>query len=146
VDLNEVVREILRLTNSDRLSRGITVKLELSPDLPPVHADKVQLQQVFLNLLNNACDATEAVDERPALTVRTVREDGKVVVSVADRGGGIAAEGMERIFEPFFTTKASGMGLGLSICRTILQAHGGRLWAENRQDGGAVFHFLLPVA
>jgi signal transduction histidine kinase len=146
LDLNEVVSEVLRLTNSDRVSRGITIKLELSQDLPPVHGDEVQLQQVLLNLLNNACDATEAVDELPALTVRTVRESGDVLVSVADRGSGIAAEDMERIFEPFVTTKANGLGLGLSICRTIIQAHGGRLWAENRQDGGAVLHFTLPVA
>ncbi len=146
LDLNEVVREILRLTNSDRLSRGITIKLELSPDLPPVYGDKVQLQQVFLNLLNNACDATEATDERPALTVRTTREAGDVTVAVADRGSGIAPENIERIFEPFVTTKANGMGLGLSICRTIIHAHHGQLWAENRQDGGSIFHFQLPAA
>jgi len=146
LDLNEVVSEVLRLTNSDRVSRGITIKLELSPDLPPVYGDEVQLQQVLLNLLNNACDAIEAVDALPALTVRTVCEAGNVLVSVADRGSGIGAEDMERIFEPFVTTKAKGLGLGLSICRTIIQAHGGRLWAENRQDGGAVFHFVVPVA
>ena len=146
LDLNEVVREILRLTNSDRLSRGLNIQLELSPDLPPVYGDKVQLQQVFLNLLNNACDATEAADEQPVLTVRTARETGDVIVSVADRGSGIAADDIERIFEPFVTTKANGMGLGLSICRTIIQAHRGQLWAENRPDGGSVFHFLLPTA
>lgn len=146
LDLNEVVSEVLRLTNSDRVSRGITIKLELSSDLPPVYGDEVQLQQVLLNLLNNACDATEAVDALPALTVRTVCEAGNVIVSVADRGSGIGGEDMERIFEPFVTTKAKGLGLGLSICRTIIQAHGGRLWAENRQDGGAVFHFVVPVA
>jgi two-component system sensor kinase FixL len=146
LDLNEVVSEVLRLTNSDRVSRGITIQLELSPDLPPVYGDEVQLQQVLLNLLNNACDAIEAVDALPALTVRTVCEAGNVIVSVADRGSGIGAEDLERIFEPFVTTKAKGLGLGLSICRTIIQAHGGRLWAENRQDGGAVFHFVVPVA
>lgn len=146
LDLNEVVREVLRLTNSDRASRGITITLELSADLAPVYGDEVQLQQVLLNLLNNACDATEAADELQPLTVRTVREAGNVVVSVADRGSGVAVEDMERIFEPFVTTKANGLGLGLSICRTIIQAHSGRLWAENRQDGGAVFSFLLPVA
>lgn len=146
LDLNEVVSEVLRLTNSDRVSRGITIQLELSPDLPPVYGDEVQLQQVLLNLLNNACDAIEAVDALPALTVRTVCEAGNVIVSVADRGSGIGAEDMERIFEPFVTTKAKGLGLGLSICRTIIQAHGGRLWAENGQDGGAVFHFVVPVA
>lgn len=146
LDINEVVREILRLTNSDRLSRGIGIKLELSPELPPVYGDKVQLQQVFLNLLNNACDATEVTDARPSLNVRTWREAGDVVVSVADRGSGIVAEDMERIFEPFVTTKANGMGLGLSICRTIIQAHSGQLWAENRPDGGSVFYFQLPAA
>ena len=88
----------------------------------------------------------DVVHALPALTVRTVCEAGNVIVSVADRGSGIGAEDMERIFEPFVTTKAKGLGLGLSICRTIIQAHGGRLWAENRQDGGAVFHFVVPVA
>lgn len=145
VDINEVVTDILRMTRSDRLARGIEVMLELSAELPLVRGDKVQLQQVFLNLLNNACDASEGGSEPLGLTVRTMLGPLGVTVSVADRGTGIAPELADRIFEPFVTTKAHGMGLGLSICRTIMQAHGGRLWSEPRVGGGAVFHFSLPA-
>lgn len=144
VNMNELVREVLRLTDGDRLTRGVEVAVAFTPGLPPVMGDRVQLQQVLLNLLTNAGDAMEGQTRRE-LTVRTTVQEGRVDVSVADWGMGIAAEDLERIFEPFITSKAQGMGLGLSICRTIIQAHGGKLWAENREEGGATFHFRLPV-
>lgn len=144
VNMNELVRDVLRLTHSDRLTRGVEVRVAFTPGLPPVRGDRVQLQQVLLNLLTNACDAMEDQPRRD-MAVETAVRDGSVEVSVADRGRGIAAEDLERIFEPFVTTKAQGMGLGLSICRTIIQAHDGELWAENREEGGAIFHFRLPA-
>ncbi len=144
LDINEVVTDILRMTRSDTVARGIEILLELSTELPLVRGDKVQLQQVFLNLLNNACDAIEGGCEPLALTVRSVAGPLGVMVSVADRGTGISPDLADRIFDPFVTTKKHGMGLGLSICRTIMLAHGGKLWAEPRAGGGSVFCFSLP--
>src|SRR5262249_19096050 len=121
----------------------------LSPNLPTVTGDPVQLQQVLVNLVINACDAMADCDgpER-RLVIRTGIENGStaVIVSVTDRGSSIPEEEMEQIFEPFFTTKAKGMGLGLSVCRTIIAAHRGKLWATNNADRGATFHFALPIA
>jgi two-component system sensor kinase FixL len=120
---------------------------ELALHLPAVNGDSVQLQQVLLNLVVNGCDAMadiEAVDRR--LLVRTELADGKDVrVSVADQGYGIPSEKINRIFEPFFTTKMKGMGMGLAVCRAIISAHGGRLWATNNPNRGATFQFTLPT-
>ena len=139
VDLNEVVCEVLTLTHSDLIQRRVTVDTTgLSPDLPEVFADRVQMQQVLLNLLLNACDAVlpDGLDRQ--VTIATAAgADGTVELSLADRGTGIPPEEMEHIFEPFFTSKADGLGLGLSICRSIVTAHGGRLWAEQQRGGGA---------
>jgi C4-dicarboxylate-specific signal transduction histidine kinase len=147
LDLNELVHDTLRLARTNLLSNGVTVRKELSPKLSAIHGDRVQLQQVLLNLVMNACSAME--DRAPkvrALTMRTARWHGSGAhVSVDDRGGGIPPENLERIFEPFFTTRQQGMGLGLTICRAIVVAHGGKLWAENNRDGGASFHFTLPT-
>jgi two-component system sensor kinase FixL len=107
----------------------------------------VQVQQVLLNLLLNACEAMSANGSAERmLTVSTAANgNGLLLVAVADRGGGLRADATERLFEPFFTTKPHGLGLGLSICRSIIAAHGGRLWADNNPDGGATFTFTLPV-
>jgi PAS domain S-box-containing protein len=142
----EVVQDVLGVAHADLVARGVRVIAELEPTLPPVYGDRVQLQQVLLNLVLNAC---EAMGEKPPggrrLTVGTTCDDaGWLVVSVVDRGTGISADGLEQVFQPFVTSKASGLGLGLAICRTIVAAHAGRLWAVNNSDGGATFFLALP--
>jgi PAS domain S-box-containing protein len=147
LDMNEVVTEVLKLVRSDLVNRNVMVDAVFAPDLPPVMGDRVQLQQVVLNLVVNACDAMQdnaMLDRR--LIVRTDGVDGtRLEVTVADRGVGIAPDQLERVFEPFVTTKKTGMGLGLAVCRTIINAHGGRIWATNRADRGAIFHFEVPA-
>ena len=146
LDLNELIREILRLLHSDLVSRNISIATDLEPGLPLVNGDRVQLQQLLLNLAVNAC---EAMADVPAgerrLVFRTESNNGQVVVSVTDRGKGIAPDQLERIFEPFVTSKAFGIGLGLAISRSIVTAHGGRLWATGNSDHGATFSFSLPA-
>jgi two-component system, LuxR family, sensor kinase FixL len=147
LDPNEVVHNVLKLVHSDLVNQKVAVHLELALHLPAINGDGVQLQQVLLNLVLNGCDAmadVEAIDRR--LLVRTELADDKDVrVSVADQGHGVPPGKMERIFEPFFTTKMKGMGVGLAVCRTIISAHGGRLWATNNPERGATFQFTLPT-
>jgi len=146
LDANDVVREALDLAHGDLVTRHIEVSTDLAPRLPAVTADRVQLQQVLLNLLINASEAMSAntADER-RLTVSTQPlAGGGVEVSVADRGPGIPEDRQPRLFEPFFTTKPQGLGLGLSISRSIVTAHGGRLWSTNNPYRGATFHVALP--
>jgi two-component system sensor kinase FixL len=123
------------------------MQTEFEPSLPVVHGDRVQIQQVLLNLLMNACDAM--TDHAPAdrLVVVSTKplDHERIRVSVADRGAGIAKDKLETVFEPFFTTKRHGLGLGLSVCRSIISAHGGRLWATSDPGQGATFHFTLPI-
>jgi PAS domain S-box-containing protein len=146
VDLNAVVRDVLRLVNSDLLLQEVAAHADLARDLPPVSGDGVQIQQVLLNLILNGCHAmngAEAAERK--LVLRTVAADGDgVLVSVSDRGAGIPPGDVERVFDPFFTTHAGGMGLGLAVCRSIIGAHGGKLWATNNEGAGATFHFTLP--
>ena len=146
LDANDVVREALDLAHGDLVTRHIEVSTDLAPRLPAVTADRVQLQQVLLNLLINASEAMSAntADER-RLTVSTQSlAGGGIEVSVADRGPGIPEDRQPRLFEPFFTTKPQGLGLGLSISRSIVTAHGGRLWSTNNPYRGATFHVALP--
>jgi two-component system, LuxR family, sensor kinase FixL len=148
LQINEVVEDVLKLIHSDLVNQKITVDTEFAQHLPTVIGDPVQLQQVLLNLVVNACDAmTDCTTPERRVLIRTATENGSgaVIVSVTDRGGSIPEEKMEQIFEPFFTTKAQGMGLGLSVCRTIISAHRGKLWATNNSDHGATFHFSLPI-
>jgi C4-dicarboxylate-specific signal transduction histidine kinase len=147
VDLNEVVSEAIRLLRNDAMLRNVSVKVEPFPGLPPVLGDRIQLYQVALNLIVNGVDA---VAERPPgnrwVLVRTaVSHGGGVELTVEDSGKGIAEGDLSRVFEPFFSTKQEGLGMGLSICRSIVEAHGGRIWAERRTPGVA-FRCLLPVA
>ena len=145
--INKVVRDVLKLIRTDLITQNVTVDTELARNLPTVTGDPVQLQQVLVNLVVNACDAMADCDTHERrLRIRTGLENGggPVIVSVTDRGGGIQVKEVEQMFEPFFTTKAKGMGLGLSVCRTILAAHRGKLWATNNPDRGATFHFALP--
>lgn len=146
LDLNDMVEESLRLMRSDLLNRGVTLGTALAPGLPRVSGDRNQLQQVLLNLLMNACDAMDAQPtERRLRVVTRSNAPGRVEITVSDRGTGIPAAELERIFEPFVTTKAKGIGLGLVICRSIVAAHGGRLWATNNAHRGATLHCELPT-
>jgi two-component system, LuxR family, sensor kinase FixL len=147
LDVNEVVGDVLRLANHDLAVRSVIVHTELQPGLPPIIGDHVQLQQVLLNLIMNGCDAMtrEAAYDR-TLSVRTELADRRDVrVCVKDHGCGIPPNRIESIFDPFYSTKQQGMGLGLTVCRTIIVAHGGRLWASNNPDRGASFQFTLPA-
>jgi signal transduction histidine kinase len=147
LDVNDVVQEVLKLIRSDLVNQSVVAHTELATDLPPVKGDRVQLQQVLLNLVMNACDAMNG--NAPAdrqLVVRTeLCADKNVRVSISDRGTGLAPDKLEQVFEPFYTTKTHGLGLGLSVCRTIITAHGGTLWAANGQARGAVFYFTIPA-
>lgn len=147
LDINEVVRDVLRLLRSDLVTRSIAVSTDLDPTLPPISGDPVQVQQVLLNLIINGCDAM--VDNAPGdrrLSVCTGLIDGEgVAVSVSDRGRGIPADQIRKIFEPFVTTKAQGTGLGLSISRSIVLDHGGKLSAANNPGRGATFTVVLPA-
>lgn len=148
LDVGDTIREVVGFLHGDIVARNVRVALELTPDLPPVHGDRIQLQQVMINLLLNAFDALNGnpVPKR-LVTVATSLESPKLVrVTVRDCGVGIASDKLDTIFEPFFTTKREGMGMGLSVTRSIIESHGGRIWAENDVKGGALFHFTLPVA
>jgi two-component system, LuxR family, sensor kinase FixL len=147
LDVNALVEEVLQLTRVDVVSQGVAVHTTLASALPPVDGDRLQLQQVLLNLVMNACDATagNATADRRVEVCTTPSDAEHVSVSVSDNGAGIPPEGLDRVFEPFFTTKTYGLGLGLSVCRTIVGAHGGRLWASNNPVRGAAFHFTLPI-
>ena len=143
--LNDVIREVLGLVRADLIGRGVTVNSDLSPDLPLANGDRVHLQQVVLNLILNAVDAMST--NRPGtrrLFLTTARHQDQVRVSVRDEGVGLHVN-YDRLFQPYFTTKPHGLGMGLSICRSIIDAHGGRLWAEPQRERGAVFHFEVPV-
>jgi two-component system, LuxR family, sensor kinase FixL len=146
LDLNEVVEESLRLMRSDLLNRDVLVTTDLARALPAVSGDRNQLQQVLLNLIMNGCDAMAGQTTQRRLRIRTRRgARGQVEFSVADSGPGIAPADIDRIFEPFVSTKAQGLGLGLAICRSIVEAHGGRLWAGNNAERGATLHCELPA-
>jgi two-component system sensor kinase FixL len=147
VNMNEVVREVVDLAHSEFVSRRITVTRTLRSEIPLVLGDRIQLQQVVLNLVLNACDA---MSDTPAakrhLGLATAMEGGFVQLVVSDRGSGIPKDQLDRVFEPFVTFRVQGLGLGLAISRSIVSAHRGSIWAENNADGGATFRCLLPVA
>ena len=147
LQLNAVVSEMAELARSMTSRVGATLLTELEPRLPLVTADKVQIEQVLLNLIGNGLDAAvEAGGRDRRVLVQTARlDDGAIEVGVEDSGAGMPPERLTRIFEPFYTTKEGGMGLGLSICQTIVEEHGGRIRAENRPEGGARVSFTLPV-
>jgi PAS domain S-box-containing protein len=146
VDLNESIEEVLTLVADEAKRTSAIIRTQFADDRAPVAGDRVQLQQVVLNLIMNAIEAMSSVGDRARELVITTRNVGAdhVQVTVEDSGTGLDPSAMERIFEPFYTTKASGMGMGLSICRSILQSHGGRLWATVKDGPGTMFHFALP--
>jgi PAS domain S-box-containing protein len=146
LDINDAVREVLALTRSELQRHGVSLHTNLSADDRPVFGDRVQLQQVLLNLIMNGIEAMGAVTERPktlAITSESVEPSG-VLVAVEDTGTGLDPSTADRIFDPFFTTKSDGLGMGLSICRSIIDAHGGRLWVSPGALGGTVFRFTVP--
>jgi two-component system sensor kinase FixL len=144
LDVNEVVQEVVELLRNELIRREVLVHTVLAPGLPRVPADRIQMQQVLMNLLFNACDAmADQAREGRSVSILTSGTLGAVRISVADQGTGIPDGNEERVFEPFFTSKQHGLGLGLAICRTIVAAHGGRLWAVNNADRGATFHLVL---
>jgi PAS domain S-box-containing protein len=148
LDINEAIREVLGFTGHALRSRDVAVQLRLPAGLPLALGDRVQLQQVIMNLIMNGADAMASVSERPRiLQIEAGHDDGRsVLVSIRDSGTGIDEDILQRIFEPLFTTKSTGMGMGLSICRSIVEAHGGRLWASAAQPYGTDFQFTVPVS
>ena len=145
-DLNEAINEVIVLARSAIIKNGVSVQTRLAEGLLPVHGDRVQLQQVVLNLILNAVEAMGSVEAGAReLLISTEQDRTGVLVAVRDSGPGIDPSHLERVFDAFYTTKSSGMGMGLSICRSIIDAHGGRLWAEANEPRGAIFQFTLPA-
>jgi C4-dicarboxylate-specific signal transduction histidine kinase len=147
LNVNDVVREVMALVQRELTSHRVSLRTELAPTLPMILGDRVQLQQVIINLAMNGMEAMQSVTDRPReLVIRTRQDETQLVlVSVTDCGVGIPSENADRLFNAFFTTKSSGMGMGLSVCRSIMEAHGGRLWATANLSHGATFQFTLPV-
>jgi signal transduction histidine kinase len=147
IDLNELVRETEEFLSALAVARQVELSNIIAPMPLPIRADRIQLQQVILNLIVNAMDAMSDVPKAERkITIRTIRINGLAEVSIADAGPGLPPDKAKQVFEPFFTTKERGMGIGLSIARTIVEAHNGRIWADNQTTGGAVFHVRLPLA
>jgi signal transduction histidine kinase len=148
LDVNRKVRQVVELAEDELRTRAVVLHTEFDPTLPGVAGDRVQLQQVMLNLILNATEAMSGIVDRPReLTIVTARIGAsEVLVEVRDSGHGVAPDRVEQIFESFYTTKPEGIGIGLSISRSIVEAHGGRLWASSNQPQGAVFRLSLPIA
>jgi signal transduction histidine kinase len=146
VDLNAAILEVTALTHSEAVKTGVMVGTQLAGELPRIQCDRVQLQQVMLNLIVNAIQSMSSVEDgNRELHISTVSiEPEGVRVAVRDTGHGLRPESLPRLFEPFYTTKPEGMGMGLSICRSIVEAHGGRLWATRCEPRGALFQFTIP--
>jgi two-component system sensor kinase FixL len=147
LDLPGVVNDVVQLMHSDAVLHNVRIALETDAALPPARGDRVQLQQVVLNLLRNAIDAMKdcPIDDRTVWIYAQHQDTAFQRVAVRDRGAGLTAESLDKIFQPFYTTKRDGLGMGLSISRSIIDAHGGRLWAENNPDRGMTFYFTVPV-
>jgi two-component system, LuxR family, sensor kinase FixL len=145
-DLVKLIEEASALALIGVRERGVRVQLQAAPRLPSALVDKLQIQQVVVNLMRNAVEAMEACERRELRVATAAGADGWITVSIIDSGPGIAPEIREKLFQPFVTTKAQGMGVGLSICRSIVEGHGGRLWVEPNPEGGTIFHFTVPAA
>jgi signal transduction histidine kinase len=146
VNINEAIREVLEFTHGETVKNGVSVQTDLAQDLPLIECDRVQLQQVMLNLIVNGAQAMSDVAEGPRdLLISTETTEYGARVGVLDTGPGLRPESLPRLFEPFYTTKPHGIGMGLSICRSIIEAHGGRLWATGHTPQGAFFQFTIPA-
>jgi signal transduction histidine kinase len=148
LDVNDVLREAVAFTRIELERQGVAIETALDDGLPAIRGDRVQLQQVLVNLLLNACDAMGGVSAgaRRVDVASRRRAGGEVLVEVADRGRGLEPADAERIFEPFFSTKPNGLGMGLSICRSIVVSHGGRIWAASNDGPGVTMRLTLPAA
>jgi C4-dicarboxylate-specific signal transduction histidine kinase len=148
LDVGELIRDVRVLVKADAAARQVKLEVGVPGDLPPVRGDRVHLQQVLLNVILNGMDALSgASGTESRISVIASRNGSQTVeIAVSDTGSGIPADKLVHIFDPFFTTKPNGMGMGLPISRTIIEAHGGRFWAENNASGGATFRFTLPIA
>jgi C4-dicarboxylate-specific signal transduction histidine kinase len=144
LDINEAIREVMELTHGEAVKNGVSVKSELADGLALMHGDRVHLQQVILNLVINAVEAMSGACEGPReLLIRSSEAEACVFVTVRDSGPALAPGALERAFDPFYTTKPGGLGLGLFVCRAIIEAHGGRLWAIANRARGATFQFIV---
>jgi signal transduction histidine kinase len=146
VDVNEVIREMIVLLRSEANRYSISIRTELAEDLPKVMGDRVQLQQVFMNLMLNGIDAMKGTTDAGELTIKSEACDAELLISVSDTGVGLPPEYADQIFRAFFTTKDNGTGMGLPISRSIIESHGGRLWSAGNSARGATFQFTLPTA
>jgi signal transduction histidine kinase len=145
VEVNEIVREMVVLLRGEANRYGVSIRTDIATDLPKIMADRVQLQQVLMNLMLNAIEAMK--ETGGVLTVKSqLDQDGRLMISVSDTGVGLPAEKADQIFNAFFTTKPQGSGMGLAISRSIVESHGGHLWATANPARGATFHFTLPAA
>jgi C4-dicarboxylate-specific signal transduction histidine kinase len=143
--INDVIQDVTVLVRNEAARNGVQVRLDLAPVLPPLVGDRVQLQQVLINLVMNGIDAMRSVTDRPRkLDIKSAKHADGVLIQVRDSGLGLAQDRLERVFEPFFTTKPQGIGMGLSISRSIIESHGGRLWTVPVPNG-ALFQFTLPT-
>ena len=146
VDINELIQEMIALLRAEATKHSISIHGDLSLYLPLIMADRVQLQQVLMNLMLNSIEAMRGMNTPGKLTIKSQQDDsGQLLISVMDTGVGIPPEKIEQIFNPFFTSKPEGTGMGLAISRSIIGAHGGRLWAVSNPESGATFHFTLPT-
>jgi signal transduction histidine kinase len=148
LEINGAVREVLEFTRGEAAKHGVSVQVDLADGLPLIEGDRVQLQQVVLNLIMNAVEAMSGVsDGMRELMISTGKvETNGVLVTIKDSGPGLAAINIERMFDPFYTTKPAGLGIGLSICRSIIEAHEGRLWVSANLPRGAIFQFTVPTS
>jgi signal transduction histidine kinase len=147
LDINDAIRDVIELTRGEAMKNGVSVQTELADSLPLVEGDRVQLQQVVLNLIVNAVQAmgTVADDARRVIITTGQASPDRVLVEVQDSGPGLTVENPEHVFTPFYTTKPGGLGVGLSICRSIIEAHAGRLWVTPNLPRGAIFRFTVPA-
>jgi signal transduction histidine kinase len=147
LDINEAILEVIEVTRSELLGNDVSLQTELAKGLPLIRGDRVQLQQIVLNLIINAIEAMRDTSKGSRDLLISTAEDisNGVLVAVRDSGPGLSPESLKRLFDPFYTTKPGGMGMGLSICRSIIEAHGGRVWAAANVPHGASFHFSLPA-
>jgi signal transduction histidine kinase len=143
-DINRLIQDLVRVLRDEAIRREIAIRLDLARDLPQLKMDQIQIQQLMRNLVMNAMEAMAQTNAPRTLVVRSAKHgDDGILVKVEDGGPGVAVDITPRIFEPFFTTKPEGTGMGLAICRSIVEAHDGRLWVENSPRGGAIFQFTL---
>ena len=143
VDIPYIIREVVRVVQEDPKKRDTPIEYHFEEPLPSIHVDKIQIQQVFINLIVNAIEALEGYRVAPLVVLRAATDSNGMLIQVIDNGPGV--DDPDRIFDAFMTTKEKGMGIGLAVSRTIVEAHGGRLWAENNKTGGATFNVALPL-